>query len=124
MLFEAQLRVTRLQTLLFGKRRRRRIRAASGPPETPEGVADTRGEAVVGEVCGDAMTRRGDAQSASGMGALENEGKPSRSGGHRPVSGRLGAGAYASAEYVGCHPGALGVGQRCPGCGQGRLYVL
>ena len=58
MFFEAPLTLTRLQTLPFGTRRRRRNRAASGPPETPEGVADTRGEAVVGEVCGDAMTRR------------------------------------------------------------------
>ena len=123
-LFEAQLTLTRLQTLLFGKRRRRRNRAASGPPETPEGVADTRGEAVVGEVCGDAMTRRADAQSAAGMGALENEGKPSRSGGHRPGSGRLGADAYASAEHVECHHEELAVGQRCPVCGQGRLYAL
>ena len=90
MLFEAQLTLTRLQTLLFGKRRRRRNRVASGPPETPEGVADTRGEAVVGEVCDDAMTRRADARSASSMGALENEGKPSRAGGIVRVLAALG----------------------------------
>src|SRR2546427_5623373 len=59
-----------------------------------------------------------------GVGALENEGKPSRSGGHRPGSGRLGADAYASAEYVACHHEELAVGQRCPVCGQGRLYAV
>ncbi len=48
--------------------------------------------------------------------------KATRSGGHRPGHGRLEAEAYAGAERVACRHEALAVGQRCPVCGQGRLY--
>ena len=40
------------------------------------------------------------------------------------ASGRLGAEAYAGAERVECRHEELAVGQRCPVCGQGRLYAL
>jgi hypothetical protein len=121
-LFEAQITLKRLQTLLFGKRRQRRHSAVSGAPEAPAGEAACGGAAVVGAVCGGGTARGAETQSAAGMGVLADAGKPPRAGGHRPGSGRLGAEAYEGAERVVCHHEALAVGERCPVCGQGRLY--
>ena len=54
----------------------------------------------------------------------DDVGNPPRAGGHRPGYGRLGADAYEGAERVECRHEELAVGQRCPVCGQGRLYAL
>jgi transposase len=55
---------------------------------------------------------------------LLEEVKPPRSGGHYPGYGRLGAEAYEGAERVECRHEEVAAGQRCPVCGQGRLYGL
>jgi transposase len=114
-LCEAQITLKRLQALLFGSRRRRRTSSAS-------------------EASADVVDRREDAGAGAGGGghegqgaALENTksaaaGHPLRFGGHRPGTGRLGAEVYEGAERVECRHEELAVGQRCPVCGQGRLY--
>jgi transposase len=45
-------------------------------------------------------------------------------GKRRPGHGRHGAQAYGGAPRVECHHETLAVGQRCPVCGFGRLYVV
>ena len=123
-LFEAQITLKRLQTLLFGKRRRRRHTAVSRVAEAPEVEAGRGGEAAVCEVGGGAATGGAHAQSASGVEAETDEEKSPRRGGHRPGYGRLGAEAYAGAARAECRHEELAVGQLCPVCGQGRLYAL
>jgi hypothetical protein len=110
MLFEAQMTLTWLQTLVFGKRRQRRHGVAAGT------VA--RGEAPGGSA----------QASGAGAGPPPGEGTsgaavhPPRAGGHRPGYGRLRTEIYEGAERVQCRHEELAVGQRCPVCGQGRLY--
>jgi hypothetical protein len=123
-LFEAQITLKRLQTLLFGTRRRRRHAAASGAAETSEDAVGREKDADVG--AGGGGTK---AQGAAGGAALADvrsaaAGHAPRAGGHRPGSGRLGAEVYEGAERVECRHEALAVGERCPACGQGRLYAL
>jgi hypothetical protein len=103
MLFEAQITLKRLQTLLFGKRRQHRTGVATGGCD-PESGADTR-----------ALPDAGTSGAAV---------KPPRAGGHRPGYGRLGIATYEGAERVACRHEELAVGQRCPVCGQGRLYQV
>jgi hypothetical protein len=50
--------------------------------------------------------------------------KPHRRGGHLPGQGRLGADAYVGAQQIACRHEELAVGERCPGCGRGRLDAL
>src|SRR5262249_49876297 len=64
-------------------------------------------------------TTRSVARSQGGAGR-----EAERRGGHRPGQGRLGAEAYAGAERLACRHEELRVGERCPVCGQGRLYAL
>ena len=109
-LFEAQMTLKRLQTLLFGKRRQRRNRLAS---ETSAGG---------GEAGGCDAESGANAQPGAGVGASGDAVKPPRSGGHRPGYGRLGTETYEGAKRVECRHEELAVGQRCPVCGQGRLY--
>ena len=111
-LFEAQITLKRLQTLLFGKRRRRRHGLASGT------------SAGGGAAGGRDHESGADVRPRSGVGASDDEVKPPRSGGHRPGYGRLGTETYEGAERVECRHEELAVGQRCPVCGQGRLYGL
>lgn len=97
-LFEAQMTLKRLQTLLFGTRRRRRNTAASGPSEASEGAVGRGEDAGVGAVCG-SNEERGAGVGAEWDGeASVEEGTPLCSGGHHPGSGRLGAEAYAGAR--------------------------
>src|SRR5712691_1965888 len=111
-LFEAQMTLKRLQTLLFGTRRRRRTAAASGTSEASEGAVGRGEDAGVGAVCG-SNEERGAGVGAEWDGeASAEEGKPPRSGGHHPGSGRLGAEAYAGAERVGCGDEEMAGGQR------------
>lgn len=123
-LFEAQLTLKRLQTLLFGKRRRRRNTAVSGVAEAPEVEMGRGDEAAVCEVGGGDAHGDATAPSASGVEATPDEAKSPRRGGHRPGYGRLGAEAYAGAARAECRHEELAVGQLCPVCGQGRLYAL
>jgi hypothetical protein len=110
MLCEAQITLKRLQTLVFGKRRR-------------HGMAS-------GTSAGGGATGGGDDESGTaarlrpGVGMSGDEVTPPRAGGHRPGYGRLGMETYEGAERVECHHETLAVGQRCPVCGQGRLYAL
>ena len=110
MLCEAQLTLKRLQTLIFGKRRRHGM--ASG---TSAGGGATDG-------CDDESGA--DARLKPGVEMTGGEVTPPRAGGHRPGYGRLGMATYEGAERVECRHEALAVGQRCPVCGQGRLYGL
>lgn len=110
MLCEAQITLKRLQTLVFGKRRQRRHGVAAGT------------SASGGATGGCDHESGADARPQPGVGTAGDEVQPPRAGGHRPGYGRLGMATYAGAERVECRHEALAVGQRCPVCGQGRLY--
>jgi len=110
MLCEAQITLKRLQTLVFGKRRQRRHGVASGT------------SASGGATGGCDQESGADARPQPGVETAGDEVHPPRAGGHRPGYGRLGMATYAGAERVECRHEALAVGQRCPVCGQGRLY--
>jgi hypothetical protein len=120
-LFEAQITLKRLQTLLFGKQRRRRHPV---PSEASQGDTDVGDAAGTWAACGGDQKRGADTRPRAGVGVADDEGKATRSGGHRPGYGRLEAEAYEGAERVECRHETLAVGQRCPVCGQGRLYGL
>jgi len=110
MLFEAQITLKRLQTLLFGKRRQHRTGVASGT-------------AASGGATGGCDHESGaDARPQPGVGTSGAAVPPPRAGGHRPGYGRLGMATYEGAERGECRHEELAVGQRCPVCGQGRLY--
>jgi len=114
---EAKLSVKRLRTLLFGKGAPappRRVPAAAAAASALDGKGEGAGEWRAME----------EAVSATEPGASGTEVTFKPTGGHRPGTGRLGADAYASAERVECRHEELAVGQRCPVCGQGRLYAL
>jgi transposase len=110
MLCEAQITLKRLQTLVFGKRRQRRHGVAAGT------------SASGGATGGCDHESGADARPQPGVETAGDEVQPPRAGGHRPGYGRLGMATYAGAERVECRHEALAVGQRCPVCGQGRLY--
>ena len=110
MLCEAQITLKRLQTLVFGKRRQRRHGVASGT------------SASGGATGGCDHESGADARPQPGVETAGDEVQLPRAGGHRPGYGRLGMATYAGAERVECRHEALAVGQRCPVCGQGRLY--
>jgi hypothetical protein len=98
---EAKLSLKRFRTMLFGE------------------PANARAPAVLAGAPGGAEVLKQPAAS-SGHGAPAT---PAR-GGHRPGQGRLGAEAYGGAERVECRHEELAIGDRCPVCGQGRLYAL
>jgi len=110
MLCEAQITLKRLQTLVFGKRRQRRHGVASGT------------SASGGATGGCDHESGADARPQPGVETAGDEVQLPRTGGHRPGYGRLGMATYAGAERAECRHEALAVGQRCPVCGQGRLY--
>ena len=116
---EAKLSLTRLRTVLFGKG------AHSAPSRAPATATSNDLEAE-GEGTG---ARRSMDEGAGGAAAVQPRSVDAASpsppaGGHRPGTGRLGADAYTGAERVACRHEELGVGQRCPVCGQGTLYAL
>ena len=115
-LWEAQIRLTRLLTLLFGTRRRRKS-SGSSPSSGDEDAATDRSE---DDVCGEQARPGGATRGASVEGGPQDDGTPPRTGGHRPGEGRRGAAADASAERVECRHEAWAAGQLCPVCGQGR----
>src|SRR5215468_2382910 len=112
MLCEAQITLKRLQTLVFGKRRQRRHGVASGT------------SASGGATGGCDYESGADARPQPAVETAGDEVQPPRAGGHRPGYGRLGMAVYEGAERVECRHEELAVGQRCPVCGQGRLYQL
>jgi transposase len=113
---EAKLSLKRLRTLLFG---RGALRAQSRVPEASSTASELGSE---GAGAGEGRSR--EAVSAAAPGASDTAALAKSPGGHRLGTGRLGAEAYAGAERVECRHEALAVGQRCPVCGQGRLYAL
>jgi hypothetical protein len=125
-LLEARITLTRLLTLLFGKRRRRRESSGSGVSSSGDAeVGSGGGDGGEGAVCDGGATQSVDATYASQEGARTDDGvKPPVPGGHRAGYGRLGAEAYAGAKRVTCRHEELSVGQLCPVCGQGRLYEV
>jgi hypothetical protein len=123
-LFEAQITLKRLQALVFGQRRRPSSSAAPGAGQGLPG--DERLTGAAGTRAAGAHKEEGsaDARREAGRGASDTGVELTPSGGHRPGSGRLEVEAYVGAERVECRHEALAVGERCPVCGQGRLYRL
>lgn len=110
---EAKVSIRQLRTLLFGSRRTAK--------EPPESNASTPSSEVLGEEEGGgewALVT----EAPVGTSAIESPSKAK--GGHRAGTGRLGAAAYAGATRIECRHEELAVGQRCPVCGQGKLYAL
>jgi hypothetical protein len=108
---EAKLSIQKLRTLLFGHR-----------PKPPKpGVPEVSAEVCVQdedvEQSDEAGLEREPVEAGAGPSGQSR-------GGHRAGTGRLGAEVYAGAERVECRHEELAVGQRCPVCGQGRLYQL
>jgi transposase len=114
---EAKMSLRRLRTLVFGKSPIAPASATSpvvGAGDEGGGAESTEGtEAATAEKTR-AVTR----------GREDVGGEASRRGGHRPGQGRRSAEAYGGAARVVCRHEALRVGERCPVCGQGRLYAL
>ena len=110
---ETKLSLQTLRTLLFGP--------GPKPPElsAPEAARACASPSGDGEAAGTALSRDEDVESSDNAVS-----PPKVKGGHRPGTGRLGASAYSGATLVECHHDALAVGQRCPVCGQGKLYQL
>jgi len=98
---EATISLRRLRTLVFGK-------APTAPASATFPVVGAGEEGV----------------SAEARGRADVGAEASRRGGHRPGHGRHGAEAYRGAARVVCRHEALRAGERCPVCGQGRLYPL
>jgi transposase len=113
---EAKMSLRRLRTLVFGK--------------SPTAPASATAPVRVGEEAGSAESTEGteaptaETTRAMARGREDVGGEVSRRGGHRPGHGRRGAEAYGGAARVACRHEALRVGERCPVCGQGRLYAL
>jgi hypothetical protein len=110
---EAKLSLKRLRTLLFGQGAKA---AKARAPEVSSTSSELGGE---GEEAGAGRSQEAEAPSGASDTAVLS--KPT--GGHRLGTGRLGAAAYEGAKRVECRHEELAVGQRCPVCGQGRLYA-
>jgi hypothetical protein len=123
-LFEAQITLKRLQALVFGQRRRPPSIAAPGAGQGLQGDESLTGAAGARAAGAHKEEGSADARREAGRGASDTGVELTPSGGHRPGSGRLEAEAYVGAERVECRHEALAVGERCPVCGQGRLYRL
>ena len=117
---EAKISLSRFRTLLFGK------------PSTAPTAPASETLPVVGAGDGDGSTEpfegteatQAETTSAVARSPVDADAAASSRGGHRPGHGRRGADAYARAERVECRHEELRVGERCPVCGQGRLYAL
>jgi transposase len=114
---EAKMSLRRLRTLVFGKS----PTAPASATSLALGAGEEGGsaESTEGTEAPTAETTR-----AVARGREEVGGEASQRGGHRPGHGRRGAEAYGGAARVACRHEALRVGERCPVCGQGRLYAL
>jgi transposase len=103
---EAKLSLTRLKTLVFGEKAKKRE-----PPES-----------------GGSASSGGDGTSVPPSGAPEvqssSESVPPKEKLRPPGHGRHGAEVYRAAQPVECRHNELAVGERCPACGRGSLYRL
>jgi hypothetical protein len=117
---ETQMTVKRLRQVLFGKRLK--------PSPTPEDVCALSPAARdATHACAVLEADGADAAATAAEAPPDASPRPERvksKGGHRPGTGRLGAAAYVGAERIACRHEELAVGQRCPVCGQGKLYEL
>jgi transposase len=118
-LLEAKLSVKRLRALLCGK----------SPEPSPAPEASSASRQADGDGTHASAVLEADAEAAATghqapPGASPRPERAMPTGGHRPGTGRLGADAYVGASRVACRHEELAVGQRCPVCGQGKLYAL
>jgi transposase len=105
---EATFSLKRLRAILFGdKPKKRQSQSSSGSSDGSDGAGDV-----------------GAASTAVRGATVEDHRSEGSAGGHRPGHGRQGAAAYPGAERVTCRHETLAVGERCPVCGQGRLYAV
>src|SRR5712691_2071165 len=121
---EAKLSLKRLRNLLFGNGPTpptSPVSEASSVLHHPVGAGEGAGESWLAEA---GASGAAEAESEFGPGALAAAARAKPTGGHRPGTGRLRADAYEGAERIECRHEELAVGQRCPVCGQGRLYAL
>src|SRR6266487_356298 len=105
---EATFSLKRLRAILFGDKPKKR--------QSPSSSGSSDGGGGAGEV--------GAAPTAMRGATAEDHRAEGSAGGHRPGHGRQGAAAYTGAARVTCRHETLAVGERCPVCGQGRLYRL
>jgi len=105
---EATFSLKRLRAILFGDKPKKR--------QSPSSSGSSDGGGGAGEV--------GAASTAVRGATAEDHRSEGSAGGHRPGHGRQGAAAYPGAERVTCRHETLAVGERCPVCGQGRLYAV
>lgn len=104
---EAKLSLTRLKTLVFGEKpKKRELPTSSGTPG--DGSAGGTG------------TWTGGSPGVSATSTSEPTKEKPRPAGH----GRQSAEVYRAAQTVECRHEELAVGARCPACGRGRLYRL
>ena len=117
---EAKLSLKRFRMMLFGEPAKLRT-APAAEPSPGAGVDDPDS----GQEPGAAKEELPAAESRAEETSQEDAGGgTSVRGGHRPGQGRQGAAAYEGAERVACRHEELRVGERCPVCGQGRLYAV
>jgi hypothetical protein len=105
---EATFSLKRLRVMLFGAKPKQR--------QSPSSSRSSDGGGGAGD--------GGAASTVARASTAEDHRSQRAAGGHRPGHGRLGAAAYPGAERVTCRHETLAVGERCPVCGQGRLYRL
>jgi transposase len=105
---EAKLSLKRLKNLVFGEKGKKR--------EPPESGGEANGGGGQGET-GVAVAEPSVRQGAGERGQTEASAR-------QPGHGRQSAAVYQEAQRVECRHEELGVGERCPACGRGRLYRL
>jgi hypothetical protein len=116
---ESTITLKRLRRLLFGKALKPSSPSEDTSTPTAGGSEEPRVDSVVDADAGAGGATAGDAPLPS---PSTPQAKPK--GGHPAGTGRLGADAYVGAERVECRHDELAAGQRCPVCGQGKLYEL
>jgi len=114
---EAKMSLRRLRTLVFGK-------APTTPASATSPVVGAGDEGGSAEATEGTELTTAEKTCAVAKGREDVDGEASRRGGHRPGQGRHSAKAYGGAARVVCRHEELRVGERCPVCGQGRLYAL
>ena len=104
---EAKLSLKRLKALVFGEKPKK--------PKPP-----TSGGAAGGGSPSERETQTSVLQNVSSSTSSPSPEQKAP----RPGHGRQGAEVYRAAQTVACRHEQLGVGERCPACGRGRLYRL
>jgi transposase len=104
---EATFSFKRLRAILFGDKPKKRQSQSASRSSAGDGVGDV-----------------GTPETAGRVATAEDHHTEGSRGGHRPGHGRQGAAAYPGAERITCRHETLAVGERCPVCGQGRLYAV